>query len=233
MLGTPDGYNTETSKRLHIDFAKMGYQVSNRVNAIKQMAVYIQRVEAIAMHEEYLEETTQRRSRDAWPQELADRDLTDEFDNTEDEEDKWDEWEDEDNLDDPEELNDIGIRVRLAMRLDEFLNDGPVRMGGKWEEEPSKPGETNNHGPQWFHPSPELVTAQTPTTTSISLNNLQNMNNSSHIQQSLHAYMQKTQSNLSYQQIQNVLPLTTKVKTWSCTCLFHSAPPFKPLEGPH
>ncbi|QRW12470.1 plasma membrane ATPase 4 [Ceratobasidium sp. AG-Ba] len=52
MLGTPDGYNTETSEQLHIDFAKVGYKASNRVNAIKQMAMYIQRIEALAMHEE-------------------------------------------------------------------------------------------------------------------------------------------------------------------------------------
>ncbi|CAE6522051.1 unnamed protein product [Rhizoctonia solani] len=41
-LGTPNGYNTETSERLHIDFAKPGYRASNKVNATKQMALYIQ-----------------------------------------------------------------------------------------------------------------------------------------------------------------------------------------------
>ncbi|KAG8728703.1 hypothetical protein FRC10_004637 [Ceratobasidium sp. 414] len=56
-LGTPDGYNTETSERLHINFTKMGYQVSNKVNAVKQMALYIQRLEAIEMHTAHLEET--------------------------------------------------------------------------------------------------------------------------------------------------------------------------------
>ncbi|KAH7335918.1 hypothetical protein B0J17DRAFT_695764 [Rhizoctonia solani] len=40
-LGTPDKYNTETSERLHIDFAKLGYQVSNKVNMTKQMVLYI------------------------------------------------------------------------------------------------------------------------------------------------------------------------------------------------
>ncbi|CAE7180458.1 unnamed protein product, partial [Rhizoctonia solani] len=55
-LGTPDGYNTETSERLHIDFAKLGYRASNKVNATKQMALYIQRLEAIEMHGAYLED---------------------------------------------------------------------------------------------------------------------------------------------------------------------------------
>ncbi|KAH7312778.1 hypothetical protein B0J17DRAFT_585007 [Rhizoctonia solani] len=55
-LGTPDGYNTETSERLHIDFAKLGYRASNKVNATKQMALYIQRLEAIEMHATYLAE---------------------------------------------------------------------------------------------------------------------------------------------------------------------------------
>lgn len=50
-LGATDGYSTEYSERLHIDFAKVGYRASNRVNAVKQMALYLQRQEAVKRHE--------------------------------------------------------------------------------------------------------------------------------------------------------------------------------------
>ncbi|KAG9079935.1 hypothetical protein FRC06_007295 [Ceratobasidium sp. 370] len=54
QLGMPDGFNTETYERLHIDFAKAGYRMSNRVNPLKQMAIYIQRIEAMDLHLTYL-----------------------------------------------------------------------------------------------------------------------------------------------------------------------------------
>ncbi|KAG8720868.1 hypothetical protein FRC08_017601 [Ceratobasidium sp. 394] len=54
QLGTPDGFNTEMSERLHIDFAKSGYRALNRVNPLKQMVLYIQRLKAIDMHLTYL-----------------------------------------------------------------------------------------------------------------------------------------------------------------------------------
>ncbi|KAG8724026.1 hypothetical protein FRC12_024380 [Ceratobasidium sp. 428] len=96
QLGTPDGYNTETSERLHIDFAKMGYRASNKVNATKQMALYIQRMEALAMHATYLEELGR-----AIPDPLPLRLDRDEEEGQEGED--WDEWHDEEE----EEYQDV------------------------------------------------------------------------------------------------------------------------------
>ncbi|KAF8515663.1 hypothetical protein JB92DRAFT_3088385 [Gautieria morchelliformis] len=45
--GTPDGFNTELSERLHIDFAKEGYRASNKKNYIEQMVTYLTRRDAI------------------------------------------------------------------------------------------------------------------------------------------------------------------------------------------
>ncbi|KAG9086960.1 hypothetical protein FS749_003261 [Ceratobasidium sp. UAMH 11750] len=104
QLGTPDGYNTETSEHLHIDFAKIGYQRSSKVNAIKQMVLYIQRVEAIAMHKEYVVGTAGGHFRLREHHE----DLEDEL-NEEDKE--LDDWYDEDKEEDPDELEDAGVRV--------------------------------------------------------------------------------------------------------------------------
>ena len=53
-LGSTDGYNTESPERLHIEFAKEGYRASNKRDYLEQMAVWLQRREAIWMKESYL-----------------------------------------------------------------------------------------------------------------------------------------------------------------------------------
>jgi Plavaka transposase len=53
-LGSADGYNSESSERLHIDFAKEAYQASNKRDYVEQMAVWLQRHEAIWLRESYL-----------------------------------------------------------------------------------------------------------------------------------------------------------------------------------
>jgi hypothetical protein len=53
-LGSTDGYNTESPERLHIEFAKEGYRASNKRDFLEQMAVWLQRREAIWMKESYL-----------------------------------------------------------------------------------------------------------------------------------------------------------------------------------
>ncbi|QRV96796.1 hypothetical protein RhiJN_24814 [Ceratobasidium sp. AG-Ba] len=182
MLGTPDGYNTETSERLHINFAKMGYRASNRVNAIKQMALYIQRVEAIAMHAEHLEETGAGVS---CGQRIVEHQLANELDEAEDE---WDEWWEEEEEEDPDELCDTGVRQELTVLLDEFLDGKRARVGGRWEQEPAEPGEHADQGPRRFHPVPDVVVAKTPTN-SVTLNVLQRQNNTPQLCHSLELYL--------------------------------------------
>lgn len=53
-LGSADGYNTEYSERLHIDFAKAAYKASNRRDYTVQMTTWLQRQEAIALRKAYL-----------------------------------------------------------------------------------------------------------------------------------------------------------------------------------
>jgi len=58
-LGSADGYNTEFSEWLHIDYAKEGYQASNKRDYVEQMALWLQRQEAIDFHAAYLDWTAQ------------------------------------------------------------------------------------------------------------------------------------------------------------------------------
>ncbi|KAJ7250083.1 hypothetical protein B0H12DRAFT_1234544 [Mycena haematopus] len=54
-LGSADGYNTESPERLHIDFAKKAYRASNRRDYTEQMALWLQRQEAVALRTSYLQ----------------------------------------------------------------------------------------------------------------------------------------------------------------------------------
>ncbi|KAL1943791.1 hypothetical protein VTO73DRAFT_3609 [Trametes versicolor] len=53
-LGTLDGLNTETSERLHIDYAKQAYRASSHREYITQMTLWLQRQEAIVRRDSYL-----------------------------------------------------------------------------------------------------------------------------------------------------------------------------------
>lgn len=52
-LGSLDGLNTETSERLHIDFAKKAYAATNRKDYTVQMTRWLQRQEAVAWFSGY------------------------------------------------------------------------------------------------------------------------------------------------------------------------------------
>ncbi|KIP01316.1 hypothetical protein PHLGIDRAFT_27025 [Phlebiopsis gigantea 11061_1 CR5-6] len=54
-LGAADGYNTEGTERLHIDFAKQGYRASNRKQYVSQMTRWLERREAAHRFEAYLQ----------------------------------------------------------------------------------------------------------------------------------------------------------------------------------
>ena len=52
--GTADGYNTEASERLHIDYAKEDYCASNKKDYIKQLTIWLGRQEAVSCFQAYL-----------------------------------------------------------------------------------------------------------------------------------------------------------------------------------
>ncbi|KAF8183353.1 hypothetical protein K438DRAFT_1599925 [Mycena galopus ATCC 62051] len=54
-LGSADGYNTEAPEHLHIDMAKRAYQASNQRDYTAQMTLWLQRQEAFALQQSYLD----------------------------------------------------------------------------------------------------------------------------------------------------------------------------------
>ncbi|CDO75782.1 hypothetical protein BN946_scf184792.g4 [Trametes cinnabarina] len=54
LFGTTDNYNTETSERLHIDFAKNAYRATNHKDEYPQMTKWLERREKIAHHANYI-----------------------------------------------------------------------------------------------------------------------------------------------------------------------------------
>ncbi|KAJ6611845.1 hypothetical protein B0H10DRAFT_1808681, partial [Mycena sp. CBHHK59/15] len=64
-LGSANGYNTESPERLHIDFAKKAYRASNHRDYVEQMALWLQRQEAVALRASYLAWLDQKLSQPA------------------------------------------------------------------------------------------------------------------------------------------------------------------------
>lgn len=54
LLGSADGFNTEWSERLHIDYAKDAYRASNKKDYVIQMTVWLRRQEAVDRFTMYL-----------------------------------------------------------------------------------------------------------------------------------------------------------------------------------
>ncbi|QRV77014.1 plasma membrane ATPase 4 [Ceratobasidium sp. AG-Ba] len=242
-LGTPDGYNTETSERLHIDFAKLGYRASNKVNATKQMALYIQRIEALAMHASYLDEQVRIDQ-----QNIKDRETTPELDNPllefaeigdpdEEDEEAWDEWYDEEEAEDNdgrEELAGAGVIVGQTVELEDFAETDELAeaaevtglRGHGWEQE--QPPVNDRH--VCFHPVPEIVLAKTPTNSGMSIDRIVELNSTDDLARDLTHFLRR--ENPNHDAPIRILS-NTKLNLWSRARLFHSAPPFKTSEGPH
>jgi hypothetical protein len=54
LLGTADNFNTEYSKRLHIDFAKNACHSTNHKNEYLQMTIWLERREKVFRHADFL-----------------------------------------------------------------------------------------------------------------------------------------------------------------------------------
>ncbi|KAK7438195.1 hypothetical protein VKT23_018125 [Stygiomarasmius scandens] len=53
--GTADGFNSESSERLHIDLAKLGYRASNKRHYESQMTTWLARQESVYRRDQYLQ----------------------------------------------------------------------------------------------------------------------------------------------------------------------------------
>jgi hypothetical protein len=55
LLGLADGFNTEASERLHIDYAKEAFKASNRRDYVAQMTTWLHRQETVEQYTAYLD----------------------------------------------------------------------------------------------------------------------------------------------------------------------------------
>jgi len=53
-LGTTDNYNTESTERLHIDFAKDAYRATNHKDEYAQMTLWLERREKVLLHQVHI-----------------------------------------------------------------------------------------------------------------------------------------------------------------------------------
>ena len=55
LFGTTNNYNTEYTKRLHIDLAKHAYAATNYKDEFTQMTIWLERKEKVHRHEQYIQ----------------------------------------------------------------------------------------------------------------------------------------------------------------------------------
>lgn len=55
LYGTTDNYNTESTERLHIDFAKEAYRSTNHKDELPQMTKWLERREKVLQHAKYVQ----------------------------------------------------------------------------------------------------------------------------------------------------------------------------------
>lgn len=65
MFGSTDNYDMQHSERLHIDFAKQAFRVTNGKDELSQMTVWMGCKEKISRHEAYINWRLHREGK--WP----------------------------------------------------------------------------------------------------------------------------------------------------------------------
>ncbi|QRV95463.1 hypothetical protein RhiJN_23481 [Ceratobasidium sp. AG-Ba] len=227
QLGTPDGYNTKTSERLHIDFAKLGYRASNKVNATKQMALYMQRMEAITMHAAHLKSigaSVPRSAAERLDQARRDLDETDEWDeeDEEDEGDDEDEWDaiELDEEDDPAELEQAGVVVEANSEM----------FGQPWEVRTAyysgPDGEPQGQLDQ-FYPNPKHVVAKTPTV-QVTVEELTNSYGATRLFPAIDVFLKSLDASYTSSHHNE----DQRFNVWTRARLFHLAAPFNMADRP-
>lgn len=241
-LGTPDGFNTELPERLHIPYAKQGWRASNKKEATKQMAVFIQRMEALAMHRAYLDhlEGLADNCSDAGDgegdedeEDYADSDVVD-FGPMQRLSlgDEVEEVEEVEEPDEPDAGDDPGVDDEEIM-----LERTDVEGLGTWEEETNNEPEPRGDGMiedvserqrSRFYPNPDPRIAKTPTVEPL-CTHLTDKHDTARLFPTITTFFKKLGHNLTNQDIE--LTRTLKFKVWYRFRLIHSPPPFKPTEG--
>ncbi|KAG9081854.1 hypothetical protein FRC06_005364, partial [Ceratobasidium sp. 370] len=152
-FGTTNGYNTETSERLHIDYVKVFYCTSNKVDPIEQMITTLQRQEAWAIQHVWLEGqgVIPGHRRKLRPGE-------EEFEGTEDVE---------------GDRGDVGDKESIPDDEDEGVNgwgeERHAEAGEDGEELVALPSRRKQcHDQDEYHPHPTVIHAKRPTKPSVS-----------------------------------------------------------------
>ncbi|EIW52175.1 uncharacterized protein TRAVEDRAFT_155978 [Trametes versicolor FP-101664 SS1] len=116
-LGCLDGVNTETSERLHIDYAKKAYRASSRREYYTQMTTWLQRQEAIERRDSYL----------AWHTGQLDEDLKAFLDDREVEQENADEEEEEAADEAEQQANTAEAQDEEVQALRQLMNSNVSR----------------------------------------------------------------------------------------------------------
>ncbi|KAF8676955.1 Zn-finger protein [Rhizoctonia solani] len=245
MLGTPDGYNTEAPERLHIDLTKAGFNASNKIDdtELEQMAEYIMRMDALALHRAYLtymdspegnedldwDERAESRGETWWEEgEMGDEDyMSDTLEGGTQDEDgeskasqcNSDKEEGEDNEQD--DLADGCVVDRVI--------EGRVRVsdqGGNGDNLDTDVG--MDLAPKLYYPTPELVTAKGRRKAPSTVDHLVKAHCATNLVRDISTFLKK----LNPTWPTTILSPDDTLHIWTVIRLFHPTLPFKALEPP-
>ncbi|KAI0665542.1 hypothetical protein C8Q78DRAFT_1072936 [Trametes maxima] len=108
-LGCLDGVNTESSERLHIDYAKKAYRATSRKDYVSQMTLWLQRQEAVVRRDAYLAWVNQELERELEEDKLRFEDVDGEYDPKDGG--KGDECEEDDSAQDDDFVQPANVQV--------------------------------------------------------------------------------------------------------------------------
>ncbi|KDN35600.1 hypothetical protein RSAG8_11462, partial [Rhizoctonia solani AG-8 WAC10335] len=204
MLGTPDGYNTEAPERLHIDLNNIaGFRASNKVDdtELQQMAKYVERMDALAIHRSLLNYLDR-------PAEEDDCDSDDGSDAESDEQ--------------PiEELSGGCVVERVVEAEPEAQGHNTGAIGSS----AGLAARYDRQGLKIYYPSPEIVTSKTRNS-AITTEYLITTHGTTNIVDDITTFLKKLDPTTP----KITLSLDSKIEIWTVARLYHAQLPFKPLE---
>ncbi|KAF8758013.1 Zn-finger protein [Rhizoctonia solani] len=223
MLSTPDGYNTEAPERLHIDLTKAGFNASNKIDdtELEQMAEYIMRMDALALHrargetwweegkmgdEDYMSDTLEGGTQDEDGESEASQCNSDKEEGEDDEQD---------------DLADGCVVDRVI--------EGRVRVsdqGGNGDNLDTDVG--MDLVPKLYYPTPELVTAKGRRKAPSTVDHLVKAHCATNLVRDISTFLKK----LNPTWPTTILSPDDTLHIWTVIRLFHPTLPFKALEPP-
>ncbi|QRV77137.1 leucine-tRNA ligase [Ceratobasidium sp. AG-Ba] len=201
--GAPDGFNTEISERLHIDYVKLFYRLSNKVDPIEQMITMLQRREAWLMQRRRLEAAGQIKRR---PERREHDEKTTDMNGV--------------SVAEEEERNDVGS---------DDEEEGADQQVGEDELTSVSTSHKQRHDHAVYYPEPTIRHAKRPTRSSVHGRNIIRDHKAPEFIDAVKSFVSSLPDGKEHARL---LDENFRFGIWTRISLQHDPLPFAPLVGP-